>query len=635
MVKAGKKVRKQIRRNKKTPSKQVVKKRMNVREIMLEKMRMGMLVPQQQATPQQVQQNNEMDKLRSQINVAEKGLSDERLKRKALEAERERLKVEKEEEMRLRKQQDDEIQKLKKEYKKKSKEYENDRRFNEKIDDLKEKREDLDQKIQDEEAIGELEARYKHEKKTFDREQEMKKKGEEYFEKYDDLQYKKEQAAAHSEVTQMERSLAAEKAQYEAIKHAAAMAKAEIAKNRVYADIQLQKKKNDEKQAELDAMEEVLKSREFTNSLEEYKNVELEKLKLESKAELEKIKMKAERENKYAEARLNAQMIYHYGTEEEQRVEGFVPQATRDIRAIQEQIVDEEATRFTYEQDNADLLSRSERIKHLRAHKNSLRNKNTELKLAIEAAKAEKNLIGDEQFDKDGNPVLTADEEKLFKEHAKLEIELQKEKALIDEKKKTQELSRTKAKNQYLREQLDDPELIDQIKDIQIQTMKAERDTQIMEKENAMLQTQAATREYLYAQKIRRQAAGIVSDSLIEQKWEQSLNEQIAVHNKLKEDTEAYNHWYDKLYPYMISLSDEEYDLLQNAMCEKYETFRNSDYNVRNWAYFEIPWLQNTVTAYEELAGEKILSPKKRQRTATSTNPTVEQLPPAPPQGGE
>ena len=55
---------------------------------MLEKMRMGMLVPQQQATPQQVQQNNEMDKLRSQINVAEKGLSDERLKRKALEAER-------------------------------------------------------------------------------------------------------------------------------------------------------------------------------------------------------------------------------------------------------------------------------------------------------------------------------------------------------------------------------------------------------------------------------------------------------------------------------------------------------------------------------------------------------------------
>ena len=527
------------------------------------------------------------------------------------------------------------IKKLKKEYKKKSKEYENDRRFNEKIEDLKEKREDLDQKIQDEEAIGELEARYKHEKKTFDREQEMKKKGEEYFEKYDELQYKQEQAMAKSKVTQMEQSLAAEKAQYEAIKHAEAMAKAKAAENKVYADIQLQKKKNDEKQAELDALEEVLKSEEFTNSLEEYKKVEVERLRLESKAELEKMKLKAERENKFAEARLNAQMIYHYGTEEERKVEGFVPQAAKDMKAIQNQIIEEEATRFTYEQDNADLLSRSERIKHLRAHKNSLRNKNTELKLAIEAAKAEKNLIGDEQFDKDGKPVITADDEELFKEHAKLEIELQKENALIDEKKKVQEFNRTKAKNQYLREQLDDPNLIDQIKDIQIKTIKAERDTKIMEKENAMLQTQAATREYLYAQKIRRQAAGIVSDSLIEQKWEQSLNEQLAIHNKLKEDTEAYNHWYDKLYPYMISLSDEEYDLLQNAMCEKFETFRNSDYNVRNWAYFEIPWLQNTATVYEELAGGKILSPKKRQRTATSTNPTIEELPPAlPPQGG-
>ena len=46
MVKAGKRVKRQIRKNKKKPTAQVAKKRMNVREIMLEKMKMGMLVPQ-------------------------------------------------------------------------------------------------------------------------------------------------------------------------------------------------------------------------------------------------------------------------------------------------------------------------------------------------------------------------------------------------------------------------------------------------------------------------------------------------------------------------------------------------------------------------------------------------------------
>ena len=86
MVKAGKRVKRQIRKNKKKPTVQVAKKRMNVRELMLEKMKMGMLVPQQQMTPQQQQQQyNEMDRLRNKVNVAEKGLSDERQKRKALE----------------------------------------------------------------------------------------------------------------------------------------------------------------------------------------------------------------------------------------------------------------------------------------------------------------------------------------------------------------------------------------------------------------------------------------------------------------------------------------------------------------------------------------------------------------------
>ena len=98
MVKAGKRVKRQIRKNKKKPTvqvtKQVAKKRMNVRELMLEKMKMGMLVPQQQITPQQERLYNDLEKARDQVNIAEKNLSDAKLKRKAAEEERDKLKAE-------------------------------------------------------------------------------------------------------------------------------------------------------------------------------------------------------------------------------------------------------------------------------------------------------------------------------------------------------------------------------------------------------------------------------------------------------------------------------------------------------------------------------------------------------------
>ena len=631
MVKAGKKIRKQIRRNKKTPSKQVVKKRMNVREIMLEKMRMGMLVPQQQATPQQVQQNNEMDKLRSQINVAEKGLSDERLKRKALEAERERLKVEKEEEIRLRKQQDDEIQKLKKEYKKKSKEYENERRFNEKIEDLKEKREDLDQKIQDEEAIGELEARYKHEKKTFDREQEMKKKGEEYFEKYDELQYKQEQAMAKSKVTQMEQSLAAEKAQYEAIKHAEALAKAEIAKNKVYEAYELQKKKNEAAQVEVDALHRVIKSKMFTNSLAALKTEKRKELSLKNQKELAELQYKNAEEAMRLQAELEAQNEYYYGTEEQQKVPGFVSDGDKHKMKLEKAIIDHATAMARIKEKGQGSISKAEAIEVLNKKKN-------EAVKSMEAARIDvmiaENTYKDNEtkFDKNGHIIISDDDKKIFEEEARAHGELDIQKQRLEIQKSKTNLERERSRTEYIKENMENEAYIKQIKDIQREVEQVNQKADIQKRKNILMEQEKKMRMRKALEEARNSSSIAGSNRHGESAalYDQRIAEnKVFMQQRAMEDDE-YELLVQEIYPFMCGLEKEgAMDDLKFYLSEHNQKWEEADLN--NWLLFSNDELKELKYVARNNGGV-ILSPQKSSVVPsydeTATTPKKSDTPP-------
>ena len=630
MVKAGKKIRKQIRRNKKTPSKQVVKKRMNVREIMLEKMRMGMLVPQQQATPQQVQQNNEMDKLRSQINVAEKGLSDERLKRKALEAERERLKVEKEEEIRLRKQQDDEIQKLKKEYKKKSKEYENDRRFNEKIEDLKEKREDLDQKIQDEEAIGELEARYKHEKKTFDREQEMKKKGEEYFEKYDDLKRKQELAAEHSEITQMEQSLSAENSKYETIKHAEALAKAEIAKNKVYEAYELQKKKNEAAQVEVDALHRVIKSKMFTNSLAALKTEKRKELSLKNQKELAELQYKNAEEAMRLQAELEAQNEYYYGTEEQQKVQGFVSDGDKHKKKLEKAIIDHATAMARIKEKGQGSISKAEAIEVLNKKKN-------EAVKSMEAARIDvmiaENAYKDNEtkFDKNGHIIISDDDKKIFEEEARAHGELDIQKQRLEIQKSKTNLERERSRTEYIKENMENEAYIKQIKDIQREVEQVNQKADIQKRKNILMEQEKKMRMRKALEEARNSSSIAGSNRHGESAalYDQRIAEnKVFMQQRAMEDDE-YELLVQEIYPFMCGLEEGGVDELKYYLSQHNQKWEEADLN--NWLLFTNDELKELKYVVRNNGGV-ILSPQKSSVVPsydeTATTPKKSDTPP-------
>ena len=596
MVKAGKKIRKQIRRNKKTPSKQVVKKRMNVREIMLEKMRMGMLVQQQQATPQQMRQSNEMDKMRSQINVAEKGLSDERLKRKALVGEFERLKVEKEEEIRLRKQQDDEIQKLKKEYKK---------------------------KIQDEEAIGELEARYKHDKKTFDRKQEMKKKGEEYFEKYDELQYKKEQAAAHSEVTQMEQSLSAENTKYETIKHAEAMAKAEIAKNKVYGEYELQKKKNEAAQVEVDALHRVIKSKMFTNSLAALKTEKRKELSLKNQKELAELQYKNAQEAMRIQAELEAQNEYYYGTEEQQKVPGFVSEGDAHKKKLEKAIIDHATAMARIKENGQGSINKAEAIEVLNKKKN-------EAVKSMEAARIDvmiaENAYKDNEtkFDKNGHIIISDDDKKIFEEEAKAHGELDIQKQRLEIQKSKTNLERERSRTEYMKENMENEAYIKQIKDIQREVEQVNQKADIQKRKNILMEQEKKMRMRKALEEARNSSSIAGSNRHGESAalYDQRISEnKVFMQQRAMEDDE-YELLVQEIYPFMRGLEEGGVDELKFYLSQHNQKWEEADLN--NWLLFTNDELKELKYVVRNNGGV-ILSPQK-----SSVIPSYDETVPTP-----
>ena len=390
MAKAGKRVKRQIRKNKKKPTvqvtKQVAKKRMNVRELMLEKMKMGMLVPQQQMTPQQERHYNEMDKLRNQVNIAEKNLSDAKLKRKAAEEERDRLKSERDEE--------------------------------------------LNKTKETKEGMAQDEREYNKKKKDFERKQAEQKEREAFQEKVKELEYMISRAEDDSEVMERIKQLAELKNQYEIIKHTTAKNRAEIDKNKYMTKIQIQKDTNEQAQAELDAVNETLNSKACTNSLEVYKENCKRELQLEDDIRLKKQQLENEKQIMAEQMKYEAQREYWYGTEQQRRQRGFISDGQRAENKLQASIVRQMNAITSLKIQNNDVVYRAEQLNAFEDQlEGATRNK---AKLEAEQWRA-KAMVKEnkDKFDENGNLILTEEEKKTFEEEAKARTNLELEKERI------------------------------------------------------------------------------------------------------------------------------------------------------------------------------------------------------------
>ena len=609
MVKAGKRVKRQIRKNNKKPTVQVAKKRMNVRELMLEKMKMGMLVPQQQMTPQQQQQQyNEMDRLRNKNNVAEKGLSDERQKRKALEVQYERTKEEKDEEMRLRKEQDEKLRKLKEEYKKKLKEYERDKQFNETVDDLNEKQEDLDQKIQDEAAIGAMQKDYKNKKKQFEREQAEKKRGDEFYEKVDELEYQISQAKDESEAMEMKKYLADKKNQYEIIKHAIAKKQAEIEKNKLMTQIQIQKDTNEQAQAELDAVNETLNSKAFTNSLEVYKENCKKQLQLEDDIRLKKQQLENEKQIMAEQMKYEAQREYWYGTEQQRRQRGFISDGQRAENKLQALVVKQMNATTSLKIQNNDVVYRAEQLNAFEDQlEGATRNK---AKLEAEQWRA-KAMVKEnkDKFDENGNLILTEEEKKTFEDEAKAKTNLELENERIKGAKQKIALSKEQAKGEAYSEQLNNEEYINQIKDIQVKTenMKHEEETQKLR--NELLEQQKQMKIKRSYEEARNKTMEVVGNR--QARTIGLFNEQIE-YNKvflktLDKESNEYHKLVDNLGPFMKMINSDENnkEILLNSLNEYNPGWTME--NIENWTDIKNDSLKELTAVAIKSGAENVL----------------------------
>ena len=609
MVKAGKRVKRQIRKNKKKPTVQVAKKRMNVREIMLEKMKMGMLVPQQQMTPQQQQQQyNEMDRLRNKNNVAEKGLSDERQKRKALEVQYERTKEEKDEEMRVRKEQDEKLRKLKEEYKKKLKEYERDKQFNETVDALNEKQEDLDQQIQDDQTIGAKEKDYNKRKKDFERKQAEQKRGDEFFEKNDELEYKISQAKDDSEAMEMKKHLADLKNQYEIITHATAKKQSEIDKNKLLTKIQIQEDKNKQAEAELRALDETLNSKAYTNSLEAYKESCKKNLQLQDDIRLKNQQLENEKQIMAEQMKYEAQREYWYGTEQQRRQRGFISDGQRAENKLQASIVRQMNAITSLKIQNNDVVYRAEQLNAFEDQlEGATRNK---AKLEAEQWRA-KAMVKEnkDKFDENGNLILTEEEKKTFEDEAKAKTNLELENERIKGAKQKIALSKEQAKEEAYNEQLNNEEYINQIKDIQVKTenMKHEEETQKLR--NELLEQQKQMKIKRSYEEARNKTMEVVGNR--QARTIGLFNEQIE-YNKvflktLDKESNEYHKLVDNLGPFMKMINSDENnkEILLNSLNEYNPGWTME--NIENWTDIKNDSLKELTAVAIKSGAENVL----------------------------
>ena len=540
MVKAGKRVKRQIRKNKKKPTVQVAKKRMNVREIMLEKMKMGMLVPQQQMTPQQERHYNEMDKLRNQVNVAEKEKSDAVLKRKAAEEERNRLKSERDEE------------------------------FN-KTKETKE-------------GMAQDEREYNKKKKDFERKQAEQKEREAFQEKVKELEYMISRAEDDSEVMEMKKQLADLKNQYEIIKHTTAKNRAEIDKNKYMTKIQIQKDTNEQAQAELDAVNETLNSKAYTNSLEVYKENCKRELQLEDDIRLKKQQLENEKQIMAEQMKYEAQREYWYGTEQQRRQRGFISDGQRAENALQASVVKQMNAITCLKIQNNDVVYRAEQLNAFEDQlEGATRNK---AKLEAEQWRA-KAMVKEnkDKFDENGNLILTEEEKKTFEEEAKARTNLELEKERIKSANQKIALSKEQAKGEAYNEQLNNEEYIKQIKDIQVKTenMKHEEETQKLR--NELLEQQKQMKIKRSYEEARNKTMEVVGNR--QARTIGLFNEQIE-YNKvflktLDKESNEYHKLVDNLGPFMKMINSDENnkEILLNSLNEYSQGWTME--NIENW----------------------------------------------------
>ena len=540
MAKAGKRVKRQIRKNKKKPTVQVAKKRMNVRELMLEKMKMGMLVPQQQMTPQQERLYNDLEKARDQVNIAEKNLSDAKLKRKAAEEERDRLKSERDEE------------------------------FN-KTKETKE-------------GMAQDEREYNKKKKDFERKQAEQKEREAFQEKVKELEYMISRAEDDSEVMEMKKQLADLKNQYEIIKHTTAKNRAEIDKNKYMTKIQIQKDTNEQAQAELDAINETLNSKACTNSLEVYKENYKKQLQLQDEIRLKKQQLENENQIMVEQAKYEAQREYWYGTEQQRRQRGFISDGQRAENKLQALVVRQMNAITNLKIQNNDVVYRAEQLNAFEDQlEGATRNK---AKLEAEQWRA-KAMVKEnkDKFDENGNLILTEEEKKTFEDEAKAKTNLELENERIKGAKQKIALSKEQAKGEAYSEQLNNEEYIKQIKDIQVKTenMKHEEETQKLR--NELLEQQKQMKIKRSYEEARNKTMEVVGNR--QARTIGLFNEQIE-YNKvflktLDKESNEYHKLVDNLGPFMKMINSDENnkEILLNSLNEYSQGWTME--NIENW----------------------------------------------------
>ena len=564
MVKAGKRVKRQIRKNKKKPTVQVAKKRMNVRELMLEKMKMGMLVPQQQMTPQQERLYNDLEKARDQVNIAEKNLSDAKLKTKAAEEERNRLKAERDEE--------------------------------------------LNKTKETKEGMAQDEREYNKKKKDFERKQAEQKEREAFQEKVKELEYMISRAEDDSEVMEMKKQLADLKNQYEIIKHTTAKNRAEIDKNKYMTKIQIQKDTNEQAQAELDALNETLNSKAYTNSLEVYKENCKRELQLEDELRLKKQQLENEKQIMAEQMKYEAQREYWYGTEQQRRQRGFISDGQRAEIALQASVVKQMNAITSLKIQNNDVVYRAEQLNAFEDQLEGATRNKAKLEAEQWRAKAMVNENKD-KFDENGNLILTEEEKKTFEEEAKARTNLELEKERIKSANQKIALSKEEAKEQAYNEQLKNEEYIKQIKDIQVKTenMKHEEETQKLR--NELLEQQKQMKIKRSYEEARNKTMEVVGNR--QARTIGLFNEQIE-YNKvflktLDKESNEYHKLVDNLGPFMKMINSDENnkEILLNSLNEYNPGWTME--NIENWTDIKNDSLKELTAVAIKSGAENVL----------------------------
>ncbi len=464
MAKAGKRVKRQIRKNKKKPTAQVVKKKMNMREIMLEKMKMGMLVPQQQMTPQQERQYNALQNSQNQINVLEKGLSELKTKNDALENEIKQKKEEKKNEQDRSHELRQQSQNTKIELK------DRERQFKEDEKNAAEKRRlELDAAHLD--AMNDIDGQYQQNLKMVQENHEKRLEGE-------------------------------------MINYSINVMKGEMEKDKYYVESQKLTDELNKLKIEQDEMKKQFVKFKTTNWLKNYKHqlriIENNK----SKLELAQIQSEEAKKTSIELARAEALNEYWNGTEQDRQTEGFISDGARVNMAIQKALIDEENKRRKIRTDNASVFAKQEMqekliedLKRSQAETHEAYIENIKLNAGID----------ENRFDTNGKIILTKDEMKIYKDEAKAKADLELTKMKRDSVNAKIALCKEEAKEQALIDAYEDDNHIKSVTNIQnnIERMKINIDE--AEKRQTLLNQSIQAKEIKIANDARTK---IINDRL-------------------------------------------------------------------------------------------------------------------------